>query len=167
MVCDATLTNHFESAYEVYYGSYGAIMLRDGKAWIFKETDSPNFGWEVYARKDTFYDETGIALVAGASKSVPTDSPGKSKAFTTTPLAAALNIFLRNVDTFLTKEKEAIAAYSAEDTQSIMDELVKVQKLPAPGYLEGYRATAMAIKANEAIFSGQRIVLESELFEIS
>jgi len=31
---------------------------------MFKEVDSPLLGWEVYARKENFYKETGIALIA-------------------------------------------------------------------------------------------------------
>ena len=29
-----------------------AIMVRDAKAWLFKEADAELLGWEVYARKD-------------------------------------------------------------------------------------------------------------------
>src|SRR5207302_4265902 len=81
---DATLANSFDANYELYYGSDAAVLLREDKAWMFKETDSPNFDWEVYAPKATFYpmgapassggegrisQETGIALIAGHSKS--------------------------------------------------------------------------------------------------
>jgi hypothetical protein len=38
---------------------------------------------------------------------------------------------------------------------------------PAPGYLEGFQATALAIKANEAILAGKRIELQQDLFELS
>jgi predicted dehydrogenase len=166
MVCDATLTNHFESDYEVWYGSNAAVMLRDGKAWIFKETDSPNFDWEVYAKKDQFYDETGIALVAGASKSVQTKQAAPPP-FTATPLAHAVDAFLRNVSAFMIKEKDAIDAFGADDKEAIAGELANVKKIPAPGFLEGYHATVMAIKANEAVHTGQRTEIKKDLYELS
>ena len=48
-----------------------AVMLRDFKAWKFKEPDAPLVGWEVYARKDLFYTEQGVALVADADDGGP------------------------------------------------------------------------------------------------
>ena len=62
---DATLANSFDSEYEMFYGSDSAIMLRENKAWMFKEVDAPLLGWEVYARKDTFYKETGVDPLLG------------------------------------------------------------------------------------------------------
>ena len=41
--------------YEMLYGSDAAIMMRESKAWMFKEVDSPLLGWEVYAAKTQFY----------------------------------------------------------------------------------------------------------------
>ncbi|MDX1740818.1 MAG: Gfo/Idh/MocA family oxidoreductase, partial [Rhodothermales bacterium] len=68
MLYAATLTSSFDGAYDMFYGSDSTIMLRDSKGWMFKEVDAPLLGWEVYARKDTFYREKGIALVANATK---------------------------------------------------------------------------------------------------
>ncbi|MCC6231185.1 MAG: Gfo/Idh/MocA family oxidoreductase, partial [Verrucomicrobiales bacterium] len=61
ITAEATLCNSFDAEYEMLYGSDAAVMLRGNKAWMFKEVDAPLLGWEVYARKDTFYKETGIA----------------------------------------------------------------------------------------------------------
>jgi len=97
MSCDASLVNSFDADYEMLYGSDAAIMLRESKAWMFKEVDSPLLGWEVYARKETFYRETGIALVANASKSVNAgDQPGGHEAPTNSALYYALDNFVRN-----------------------------------------------------------------------
>jgi len=71
LIYDATLGNSFDGAYEMLYGANAAVMFREGKAWMFKEVDSPLFGWEVYAGKDQFYKETGITLVVDASKPKP------------------------------------------------------------------------------------------------
>ncbi|MCK6500835.1 MAG: Gfo/Idh/MocA family oxidoreductase, partial [Nitrospira sp.] len=68
VACEVTLANSFDAEYEMIYGSDATVMLRGNKAWMFKEVDAPLLGWEVYARKDTFYKETGIALVANATK---------------------------------------------------------------------------------------------------
>ncbi|MGH7971797.1 MAG: Gfo/Idh/MocA family protein, partial [Limisphaerales bacterium] len=46
---DATLANSFDSEYEILFGSDAAVMMRESKAWMFKEVDSPLLGWEVYA----------------------------------------------------------------------------------------------------------------------
>ena len=68
MLFDATLVSGFDAMYDLYFGSDSTIILRDNKAWMFKEVDAPQLGWEVYARKDKFYKETGIALLANATK---------------------------------------------------------------------------------------------------
>ena len=79
MIYDATLANSFDGEYEMLYGSDAAIMMRESKAWMFKEVDSPLLGWEVYADKVTFYKETGIALVAGKSKAAARPTPRDSR----------------------------------------------------------------------------------------
>src|SRR6185369_3269154 len=77
---DATLANSFDSEYEMFYGTDAAIMLRANRAWLIKEVDSPMLGWEVFARKDMLGKETGIALVAGASKSTGQDEAAAAEA---------------------------------------------------------------------------------------
>jgi predicted dehydrogenase len=64
---DATLANSFDGDFAMFYGTDAAVMLRESKAWLFKEVDSPLLGWEVYASKEVFYKETGIVLKANAS----------------------------------------------------------------------------------------------------
>ena len=39
-------------------------------------------------------------------------------------------------------------------------------RLPAAGYKEGLEATVCAIKANEAVTQGQKIVMQKEWFDI-
>ncbi|MEK7707362.1 MAG: Gfo/Idh/MocA family oxidoreductase, partial [Verrucomicrobiota bacterium] len=94
LIYDATLANSFDSDYEIYYGTDAAVMLRDSKAWMFKEVDSPLLGWEVYARKDSFGKETGIALVADASKSAKEGAAGTEEAPPAVPLQFALEAFI-------------------------------------------------------------------------
>jgi predicted dehydrogenase len=176
LVYDATLANSFDAEYEVWYGSDSAIMLRDNKAWNFKEADSVLGGWELYARKDVFsvaepkinrpHEETGIALIAGASKlqklKLTEEPPLPQKA----TLAAALEVFLRNAGAVETNVAAAGDAYK-DDPTSLLDLIRDVPRRPAAGYLEGFQATVLAVKANEAILGGKRIELKKESYELT
>ena len=94
---DATLATSFDADYEMFYGTDSAVMLRGNKAWMFKEVDAPLLGWEVYARKDEFYRETGIALVANATKLVAQgNKPVEEAPYSSTPLHYALESFITN-----------------------------------------------------------------------
>jgi predicted dehydrogenase len=137
---NATLTNSFDGEYDMFYGSDGTIMMRDSKAWLFKEVDAPLLGWEVYARKDRFYRETGIALVADATKlaaqgvDFTADDPNVE-----TPLFYALEEFVDNA-----------------------------LRGPFPagaGYKQGYDATVVAIRANEAILGNKRVTFDRKIFD--
>jgi len=161
---DATLANSFDGAYEMFYGSDAAVMLRGSKAWMFKEVDSPLLGWEVYARKETFFKETGIALVANASKSVQVADPTAELPYERTTLQEALNHFLRNsIDVVtLAEASEGLD----EDKEQLKESLAKVPRKLAAGYEEGFRATVLSLKANEAVLAGKRIELKPEIFEL-
>jgi len=148
----ATLTNSFDDAFEVFLGSTCAIELRDLRAWMFKETDSPVLGWEVFARKDDMEIgdvksgtglriASGIALVADATKQLALGKqPGA-------------------VGTDLTKT----ALY-----QAIADflESIRTGTKPEIGPEEGYQATVVAHKANEAVVTGTRIEFQKEWFDL-
>ncbi len=163
---DATLADSFDGQYEMLYGSDGAIMMRESKAWLFKEADSPLLGWEVYARKDVFYQETGIALVANASKSVNQESPPAQQAATNTTLLSALGNFLRNAYDVSAAAEDFISSFGSDDPNALYEHLNKIHRQPAAGWLEGYQATLTAIKANEALLTGKRIELKSEWYNI-
>jgi predicted dehydrogenase len=141
MIYDATLTSSFDRAYELFFGRDSTIMLRDSKAWMFKEVDAPQLGWEVYARKDTFYRETGIALVANATQlDAQNVDPAADDPNMETPLYYALRDFADN---------HAFGPYPS-----------------AAGVQEGLDATVVAIVANEAIRTGSRIDLDENAFEV-
>ena len=169
MIYDATLANSFDGEYEMLYGSDAAIMMRESKAWMFKEVDSPLLGWEVYATKVQFYKETGIALVMGASKAPPANTAAvQEEALTRTPLYHALGNFLRNAEAVGTATKDFIESFGADDADALAEHLAKnVHRQPAAGYLEGYQATVTGLKANEAVRTGQRIILQPEWYELS
>ena len=165
-VYDCTIANSFDAEYELYYGADAAVMLREDKAWMFKEVDSPLGGWEVYAKRETFYKETGIVLALGGSKQANLDTKA-GPADTPTPLHYALDTFILNSSELSAAEEDFLANYGADDPAALLEHLSKVvTRRPAAGYLEGFQAAVTAIKANEAVLSGQRLTFTPETYEL-
>jgi len=118
-------------------------MMREKRAWMVKEADSPLLGWEVYARKEPIHNETGISLVADATKLLEAGKePGKDG-----PLEPVQTALFRAFENF---------------TRSI-----RQGSKPVCGHIERYQATVVAVKANEAILSGAKLVLQKSLFELT
>jgi predicted dehydrogenase len=167
---EATLANSFDSDHEILYGTDAAIMLRGTRAWLFKEADSPLLGWEVYARKEQFFGETGIALVANATKSTKTDeSKGQDEAaYSDPPIYFAMEAFLWNVELISNAIEDFVSTFNPNDTKALREYLAGIQKnkLPAASAADGLDATILAIKANEAVRKKTTVKLEKELFEI-
>ena len=166
LMYDATLANSFDADYEVYYGTDSAIMIRGSRAWLFKEVDSPLLGWEVYARKDEFFKETGIALVANATKSTPPAGEGV-ESLTTTPLYYALESFVANCGEIGAAVEDFNATFNPKDLPALAKYLADIKRQPAAGWKEGFEATVMAIKTNEAIVQGQKLAFQKEWFELA
>ena len=142
MSYDSTLTNSFDGNYDLFCGTDAAIFIRENRAWMFKEADSPLLGWEVYARKDEFFGsgETGIALVANATKLLAQGlKPAEGAANSDTPLRYAFEEFISNIAD---------------------------QKAPSCSFKEGFEAAVVAIKANEAITQGTKVAYQKEWFVI-
>ena len=137
---EATLANSFDANYDVFHGTDAAVMMREQRAWMFKEVDSPLLGWEVYARKEEFFQETGIALVANATKLL---AQGKKPAEGASDSDTTHNYALQ------------------EFIQNIAD-----KKAPSAGYKEGFAASMLVIKAHEATMKNTRIELKKEMFQI-
>jgi len=167
---EASLATSFDSEYEILYGTDAAIMLRGNKAWLFKEADSPLLGWEVYARKDQFFKETGIALVADASKADAAKSAkdGKDDDGGDPPLRHALDSFLANTELISNAIEDFVSTFNATDMKALTEYLAGIQKskLPAATYMDGFESTVTCIKANEAVAKKQTIKFEKEWFEI-
>lgn len=165
----ASMANSFDADYELYYGSSSAIMVRDDKAWMFKEADSPLLGWEVYARKDKFYEEEGVALVMNATKLKAQGADGAEAAqvFKETPLFYALQAFVSNSYAHQSAVEDFTALFG-DDAEALNDYLKETneKKQPCADYKIGYEAAVTAIKANEAINTGKRIEYKKEWFEI-
>lgn len=182
---EVTITNSFDSEYDIYYGSDSAIMVRDRHAWMFKESDAQLLGWEVYARKETFYKESGIVLGADATKlnvdkkpapgAAASPAPGAPQATVAVPpeddsgLAFSLRRFLSNSLLVGTGVEDFVASFGDKDLKALrayLDGLAKSRQ-PAATWKEGYESAVIAIKANEAIQTKQRIVFSKEWFEIA
>jgi hypothetical protein len=141
-------------------------MLRASRAWLIKEVDSPMLGWEVYARKDMLGKETGIALVAGASKSSGQDEAAAAEAPSAgVMLGYALDAFLTNVNNVSTAVSDFIDSYG-NNKKEMAKVLAALPREHAATWREGFEATVVAIKANEAINSNKRIKFEKEWFEL-
>lgn len=151
-IYDATLGNSYEADphddfADVFMGSDCAILLRDQRAWMFKETDAPMLGWEVYARKDDLkvgpakYG-TGIALVANASKQLALGKdPGTvGTDVTKTSLYQAILAFLNSVHT---------------------------GAKPGADALTGYQASVVAQKVHEATMTASKITFDPQWFKLS
>jgi predicted dehydrogenase len=167
---DCTIANSFDAAYDLIFGTDAAVMFRDDKAWLFKEVDAQDLGWEVYARKDVFYKETGITLVMNASKSVQQKKPetGEASVASADPtVRTALSAFITNSGIIRNGVKEFVESYGA-DAEGLAENLATLAKgrSHAAGYQEGLDATITAIVANEAVLRGQKVPLEKEAFEI-
>jgi predicted dehydrogenase len=167
-VQDTTLASSFDTEYEMFYGSDASIMLRGNKAWLFKEVDSPLLGWEVYARKDRFGDETGIALVANATKiAAQGDNPIEEAPFTNTPLYYSLENFLTNAGEVTASVEEFSAAFDPKDIQSLKKYLADIHLDPYAGYKEAFESTVIALKVNEAITKREKITFKKEWFDLA
>jgi predicted dehydrogenase len=163
---DATLASSFDAAYEIYYGSDAALMVRDDREWLFQEVDCPQMGWEVYARKENFYKASGIVLAANASKLVVKPKEGEKAPPLPTPLRFALDHFLRNtvdLEDHLALDPEILK----QDASAIREYVLGARKRPAAGFAEGLQATLVAIKANEAVVAGKRVEMKPELYELA
>jgi predicted dehydrogenase len=165
---EATLANSYDAEYETLFGVDAAIMMRGNKAWMFKEVDSPLLGWEVYARKEVFFNETGIALVADATKSTRQTKPGEPDPIPEPPIYTALDSFLQNTELFGNAVVDYAETFDVKDKKALTEYLAGIgtTKQLAPTFKEGYESNVVAIKAAEAVAKRQRITIAKDLFEI-
>jgi predicted dehydrogenase len=136
---EGTLGNSFEGTHEVVIGKDGAVKLGWTHGWLFKESDAKTYEWEVYATRDQFYSDEGIILIADATKLAAQGKLKEGIGLPHPPLYYALEAFLKSA-TEGTKNE-----CSAE---------------------EGYRATAVAIAADQALKSGGPVTLDESTYEV-
>lgn len=134
----ATLASSFGGAYTIFQGSNSSLLLKESRGWLIKEADSPLLGWEVYARKESVHDETGIAMVADATKLLQAGKePGK--------------------DAPIEPEKPALALAFEQFITSI-----RTGSPAACGARDGLAATVVALQANAAVVKNARIDIATD-----
>lgn len=134
----ATLASSFGGAYTIFNGSNSSLLLKENRGWLIKEADSPLLGWEVYARKESVHDETGIAMVADATKLLQAGKePGKDGPLEPEkpPLVVAFESFIHSI---------------------------RAGTPPACGARDGYAATVAALTANDAVLGSKRIEIGAD-----
>ncbi len=139
VVYEATIGNSFDASYELIFGDMGSMCLRTDRAWLIKEADSPVQGWEVYAKVEKLVDEEGIQMVADATKLLKENKdPAK----------------------FGAAERAGKDAYY--DAMEEFLDAVRENRKPIVGAKEGLQATVVGIRANEAIWSGNKTAISVE-----
>lgn len=170
---EASLANSFESEYEVLYGTDAAVVLRGASAWMFKEADAPLLGWEVYCRKDegVAYKEAGLSMRADATKIKAQGKQAEDLPYSKTSLLSAMEAFIGNTNTLsAAMEDFEMMGGDFKDEKALLEyvqgDALKKAHLAAAGWQEGFEATVMAVKANEAVVKGQKIVFSNEWFQV-
>jgi predicted dehydrogenase len=139
----STLANSFSDSYSLFQGTNSSLMMREKRGWLVKEADSPLLGWEVYARKEAIHSETGICMVADATKLLEAGKePGKEG-----PVEPVRDALYRAFEDF---------------TRSIRE-----GSKPECGAIEGFQAAVVAIKADEAARMGTKILYQRTMFELN
>jgi predicted dehydrogenase len=139
----STLASSFSDAYTLFQGSNASLMMRERRAWLVKEADSPLLGWEVYARKEQVHEETGICMVADATKLLQAGKePGK--------------------DGSLEPSQDALQRAFIDFIRSIREN----SKISC-GAADGYRAMVVAARANEAVRTNTRIAFQMSWFDLN
>jgi predicted dehydrogenase len=139
----STLASSFSDAYTLFQGSNASLMMREKRAWLIKEADSPLLGWEVYARKEQVHEETGICMVADATKLLQAGKePGKEGS--------------------VEPSQDALQRAFVDFIRSIREN----SKIPCTA-ADGYRAAVIATKANEAVLTNTRIAFQKGWFELN
>jgi predicted dehydrogenase len=132
---DATLANSFDGQHELFVGTMGTIKMAETFGWLFKEADAPTQGWEVYASREKFHSEEGITLIADATQLAKQGKLKEGIGLPNPPLYYALQDFLKSV------AGEKPATCTAAD---------------------GYRAAAIALRLEEAIWTNGELAIGPE-----
>jgi predicted dehydrogenase len=128
-----SLANSYGGKFEVLRGTNAAVKLAWSHGWMFKESDAPTQGWEVYANRQQFHKDEGITLIADATKLAEQGKLKEGVGLPHTPLWYALADFIKSI------------------TES------KPVGCDAP---TGARATILAILANQAITTSKPVKVD-------
>ncbi len=167
-----TLGNSFDATYDTFMGEFSTIMVRERRAWMFKEADAPQLGWEVYAKRDQFFKESGIVLGANTTKLAAQGEKASQDANAVDDkgqMFYAVESFVTNSHLVQTAVADFSENFDPEDLdglKSYLAEGLAKSRLPYGGFQEGYEATVAALKANEALTSKKRVTIEKALFQL-
>jgi len=172
---DASLANSYQGNYDIVFGNTAAIAMiqnEEGKneAWWFKEADANLVGWEIYAKSKQFGRETGISLSADASHSVKSANAAPASAYLDSPLHYSLKAFIKNSHDIPKDVAEFLTAFPDSDVDTVREHIANAPKSAgghAAGYIEGFEATVTAIKVNEAITTGNKVIIKPELYSLA
>lgn len=134
-----TLGSGYDGRYELVAGSMGSMKLGWTAGWLFKEAEAPTQGWEVYANRESFWNDTGITLIADATKLAKQGKLKDGIGLPNPPLYYGLSDFVASVTT------GAPVVCSAE---------------------EGHRATAVGLLAQQAARSGSEVAIEAKDLQV-
>ncbi len=133
-----SLVNSFEGRHEVFTGAMAAIKLAWTHGWMFKESDAPTQGWEVYANRQQFHNEQGITLIADATKLASQGKLQEGVGLPYNSLYYALSDFLVSID---------------------------AAKAPACSFSDAARSTSVGILAHRALTSGAEVAIDPKQLE--
>jgi hypothetical protein len=105
---------------------------------MFKEADAPTQGWEVYANRQQYHNDSGITLIADATK------------------LAAQGKLTEGVGLPYTSLYYALADFVKAASEG---------KAPACSASEAARSTVVGILANQAVKSGSEVAIDPALLE--
>lgn len=134
-----SLANSYGGKFEVLRGTNAAIKLGWSHGWMFKESDAPTQGWEVYANRQQFHKDEGITLIADATKLASQGKLKEGVGLPGSPLSYALSDFLKSIS-----EGKPAACDAAA----------------------GARATVLGILANQAAMKGESVKIDAELLKV-
>jgi predicted dehydrogenase len=126
----ASLATTFGGQHEIVHGSNASVRLAWSNGVLFKEAEAPSEGWEVYAHRQQFHNQEGIALVADATRLAAQGRLKEGIGLEHPSLYYALADFVRSF------AESAAVACSAE---------------------EGMRATTVGILTHRAITEGTSV----------
>ena len=126
----ASLVTSFGGVHEMIHGANASVRLAWDNGWLFKEADAPTEGWEVYATRQQFHNEEGIALVADATRLAAQGRLQEGIGLEHPPLYYALLDFVRSMT-----ESTPVACTADQ----------------------GMHATVLGILANQAVTSGTSV----------
>lgn len=91
---DLTLGNSFGGEQALVHGAHGTVRAAETHAWLYKESDSPTQGWEVYATRESHQRDQGLVLLANATKLAEQDKLKEGIGLPHSPLWYALDDFV-------------------------------------------------------------------------